>query len=275
MSGAQRGQALTEFIVSALVLVPLFLLIPIIAKYQDIRHATQMASRYVAFEATTRNHNSIDGFKPPGELAAEVARRFYSTSDAPIKTGDTAGDFDAHRNPFWVDQHGDPLIKSFGTDLAVSFGPDRKPAHTDAFTAASDGEPFELSPLNVRSNMELPNNGIYTGNVSVTLANLPSTSGSWTKAFDEFTNINLSMTRHTSVLIDGWGASEPAQVVDRIDKPLIVPGTVLKPLTPVLDIVVGLGEAPRYAPGICTSGCGPRLGELDYWRDEVPLDRLR
>ena len=36
-----RGQALTEFLVISLVLISLFLLLPVIGKYQDISHASQ------------------------------------------------------------------------------------------------------------------------------------------------------------------------------------------------------------------------------------------
>lgn len=48
MIGLQRGQALTEFLVISVAMVPLFLLMPVIAKYQDVSHSTQMASRYSA-----------------------------------------------------------------------------------------------------------------------------------------------------------------------------------------------------------------------------------
>ena len=94
------GQALTEFLVVALALIPLFLLVPMIAKYQDISHFTQLASRYAAFDAMTRN-DSVSTWKPEAQLADEVRRRFFSNSDAPIKTGDVVGNFDANRNLFW------------------------------------------------------------------------------------------------------------------------------------------------------------------------------
>jgi hypothetical protein len=94
----QHGQALTEFLVVALAVIPLFLLIPVIAKYQDINNATQMASRYVAFDAMTRNDTVSSGWKPVDQLAAEVRRRFFSNPDAPIKTDDVAGNFKANQN---------------------------------------------------------------------------------------------------------------------------------------------------------------------------------
>lgn len=51
----QAGQALVEFLAMAAPLLGLFLLMPMIGKYQDIAHATQMASRYAAFDATVHN----------------------------------------------------------------------------------------------------------------------------------------------------------------------------------------------------------------------------
>jgi len=105
----QAGQALTEFLVVALAIVPLFLLIPMIAKYQDIGHATQMASRYAAFDATI-NNPSTSGMKDPAILAQEVRRRFFSNIDAPIRTNDAAGNFSAHQNAFWRGPNNEPLI---------------------------------------------------------------------------------------------------------------------------------------------------------------------
>ena len=60
-----------------------------------------MAARYAAFDAMTqqpcRRHMEAED-----QLAAEVRRRFFGNSDAPINTGDVADDSDAHRNPFWA-----------------------------------------------------------------------------------------------------------------------------------------------------------------------------
>jgi len=73
MAPGQGGQALTEFIVVALALIPLFLLLPVIGKYQDIAHSVQLASRYAAFDAMIRN--DVSGtWKPESQLAEEVRR---------------------------------------------------------------------------------------------------------------------------------------------------------------------------------------------------------
>ena len=92
----QKAQALTEFIITAaFVLVPLFLMVPLIAKYIDIKHATINAARYQAWEYTVW-HNAADDhdifnnffearipYKTPDETAAEAERRFFSRIQEP------------------------------------------------------------------------------------------------------------------------------------------------------------------------------------------------
>ena len=163
-SRTQTGQALIEFLVVALALLPLFLLIPVIAKYQSIAQATQMASRYAAF-------------------------------DAPIKTGDVAGDFKANQNLFWRTPHDKPLIANF-SDVTVTRS--QQDGH-DGQTLSSKPGPFLLG---------FGGAGIGSAQVSVTLANLPS----GLQFYEPFDQINLMMKRSTSVLADGWTGKDPADV---------------------------------------------------------------
>jgi len=267
----QNGQALTEFIVISFVMIPIFLLMPLIGKYQDIAHATQMASRYVAFEAMTFN-DATTAYKPADQLAGEVRRRFFSNSDAPIKTNDTAGNFRSHQNLFWRGPSGNSLIENFDTDVTVSFGQSRSPDHASGFSTASDGSPFNNFPVNVADAMDLRAQGIYTANITVAVANIDSPPNSFAGSFNEFRNIGLRITRHTSVAIDPWAAANPQQVESRIDRPIIAPGNLLAPIKPVTDLAVALVESPT-----CFSRClpGPQLGQLDIWRDVVPADRLQ
>lgn len=253
-----RGQALSEFLVLAVALVPLFLLIPIIAKYQDISHSTQMASRYVAFEAMTRN-DSLSTWKPEAQLADEVRRRFFSNADAAIKTNDKVGNFKAHQNLFWRDPNDKPLIENFDSDVSISFGAGNNTAHSGGFSGASDGTPFTL-----HNKLALQARGIYTANVSVALANLPD----GLQFYRPFNDINLIMRRSTSVLIDGWTGRNPSTVQAKLDNAAIYPGSILRPLSNIVDPIVSVIELPG---GIS----GPRLGQLDFWADVVPKDRLR
>jgi len=268
-SGAWRakGQALTEFLTLAVVLIPLYLLVPLIAKYQDISSHVQQASRYVTFEAMTRNDGQST-WKSPAQLAGEVRRRFLSNSDAPIKTNDVAGNFLANQNLFWLGPDGSSLIADFNTDVSVSFGPAKGTAQTDAFSAAGDGTPFNDiagSPVGLKTaaKLGLGSNGIYTGNVTVTLANLPA----GLKAYEPFDKINLAITRHTSVVVDGWSAKDPPQVESRINNGWLVPATTLAFVAPVVSASVSVVEVGKIP--------GPKLGQLDFWSDVVPPDRLK
>lgn len=246
----QRGQATTEFIVIALALIPLFLLTPMIGKYQDISHAAVMASRYAAFDAMTHNEG-MNSVRPSSELAGDVRRRFFSNPDAALKTKDTAGDFKANQNLFWRDPKDDPLIKNF-SDIAVS----------NSTSVASDNQPFLL----LSGLFGLQAKGIYTADVVVTLANLPKILG-YTNSYHEFESISLSMARSTSLVVDPWMASGPVQAEQRFGgNPGVFPASSLANITPIVGAAtatIDYGLSP------------PKLGKLDFWRDNVPADRLQ
>lgn len=262
---AQRGQALTEFVVIALALVPLFLLMPMVAKYLDIAHATQMASRYVAFEAMT--HNDENSYKSVSQLNDEIARRFFGASTAPIKSGDTAGNYIQHRNAFWKDPAGNPLIKDFSKDLQVSFGLDAKgSSHEQAFGKASDRYPFVVAA----DALDLESRGHYTANVTVKLAKIQAPEG-FTNALASLDNLDLSMTRHTTLVVNPWTGRKPEDVQKRLDKPAVFPGGMLASAKSVTKTAVALVELPS-----CFDQCNaPKLGELEFWKDVVPEDRVK
>jgi hypothetical protein len=257
----ELGQATTEFVVLCLALIPLFLLTPMIAKYFDIAHATQMASRYLALEAMERQDNNT----PPqgeAELAGEVRRRFFSNAGAPVKTGDTAGDFAAHRNAFWVDTAGRPLIARFDRDVRISFGTGGGPTQAMAFQPGGDDLPFDRSRVRgVKNALGLQARGIYTADVDVALANLPQ----GIKSLAPFDRLNLRIRRRTGVVIDGWNAASDASIIGRIDSTAIFPGRALRATSPLAGAsvtVFEVGQVPQ-----------PRTGELPLWQGVVPQDR--
>lgn len=256
----QRGQALTEFLVVAQVLVPLFLLLPVIAKYQDISNATQLASRYVAFEAMARNDGTSAGWKPVAELANDVRMRFFANPNASIKTQEGTDDALAHQNLFWRDPQNKSLIKAINNDVSVSFGSTYGSVHSDAFSSADDGATF----LN-HDSLGLQSRGIYTANVSVKLANLPS----GLHFYEPFNQIGLTIRRGTSVLIDPWAAKNAPQIESKIAAaPTFFPTGSLSGVSSIVDANV---SAIDVVGGLS----GPKLGRLDFWTDVVPADRLR
>jgi len=239
---------------------------PLIAKYQDIAHQTQMASRYVAFDAAARNEWQ-NSWKNPAQLAGEVRRRFFSNPDAPIKTNDTAGNFDAHRNLFWRGPTNEPLIADFDSDVTISFGENASASQAAGFKTSKDGDPFNkvagtAAATNIADQLSLKAAGVFTGNVSVKLANTPA----FLKSYQPFDKIDLSITRHTSVVVNGWDSDTPQKVVSRIDGKVLVPGTFVSSVVSVARDSVTLFEADQVPP--------PQLGQLDFWQDVVPSDRL-
>ena len=242
---SQQGQALVEFLTIALALIPLFLLMPMVAKYMDIAHAAQASSRYAAFESTVHHGSSPNGSTPSGQLADEVQRRFFSNLDAPVKTLDAAGDFEAHRNRFWRGPTGTPLIKSM-QDITV--------ARTDS-TAPKD------TTLGLAQKMQLANTALVRSDVSVVLVKLPD----FLQSYKPLDQIELRIARSTSVLPNAWTAANPAAVRETVGRASSIAPAVSK-LQALVDVVVEPFELLKNP--------APQFNRLDRWDDVVPADRL-
>jgi hypothetical protein len=232
---AQRGQSTVEFVVAALALLQLFIAVPLLGKYLDLFQTTETASRYVAFEGMHRH--SANGWKTDAELGLEVRRRFFSNSDAPIKTGDAAGDFAAHRNPLWTDHRGQPLIAKFQDDVSVATTVSGK----NAIAAATlFGGPLGLSQDNW-----------YSAAVSVQMAETPLVPA-------------LGTTRRTVLLADAWTARNNAQIRQRIEDG----GLPVYPIGKAKALVDLIGLIPS-----AVNDPALKVGDHDW--DIVPCDRLK
>lgn len=233
----QRGQSMTEFVVLALVLVPLFIAVPLVGKYIDLMNATETASRYVAFESVVRN--SASSWKDAATLSGEVRRRVFSNANAPIKTGDTAGDFTEHRNPLWTDHTGKPFLETFEQGVAAQ-GP---VASKNAIPAAF-----------FKSALGLAESNLQTGTVTAKAVNVTG--------FPPFDDLNLQITRKTVLLSDTWAAKGLEDVKSRIEDSISVyPVGTFKP------IIDPLGQIPP-------TFLDPTFKVSDFDWDIVPCDRL-
>jgi hypothetical protein len=105
---AQYGQAMTEFLVACLVLIPLFLAMPLLGKYLDMAHAGVQGSRYLAWERTVWAPSDKDDL----QLAHEMRNRVYTAVGTPVLPVDGAGPPAAY-NPLWHDPAGAPMLASF------------------------------------------------------------------------------------------------------------------------------------------------------------------
>lgn len=234
----QRGQATVEFAVLALVLVPLLIGTVLVGKYLDLMNATEAASRYVAFESMARN--SSNRWKTDADLAAEVRRRFFSNSDAPVKTDDTAGDFAAHRNPLWTDHTGRAFVSDFAQQVSVQ--------------TRIDGRNTIAAARPLAESFDLPDQNWYTAAVTVRPVNVPE--------FRPFDALNLNITRRTLLLSDPWTARNAADVRGRIEGSLLA-----YPIARIEPVVNLIGQIP---PMILDPAL--RLSAFDW--DVVPCDRL-
>ncbi len=236
---------MVEFIVLALVLIPLLLTVPLIGKYMDLAQTTTTASRYVAFEGMVHHGSSLHSWKSDSALAVEVRRRFFSNSDAPVKSDDVAGDFNAHRNPLWFDHRGDALLPSFASNVGASS------------LRKSLDQPFGAA---YASGMGLSRANLHTGVARVTVADI--------EGLAPLDTLGLAMQRTTTVLVDPWSASgrDAVRSAVRNDgwnplghfpyRPLQAVVTPIKPFVAVLE-----GASP------------PDIGRVDP--DFVPADRIR
>lgn len=259
----QRGQAMVEFFVVMLALGVLFALVPLLGKYQDIGHEALIASRYAAWSTTVQNDSDGGGFLSADHLRRDVQRRFMSTVDAPIVTGEGVDGTDAARSRFWVDATGGALVADVSRDVAVTFGPDRAADVLDAFTQDHASQVMFDSTLITTRDFALKNRGFAQANVRVRVADLDAP---WLAPFDK---LGLAIERSSAVLADPWSARDANSVAHRVARSdTVFPTRALKDInTLALEPLLFAFEDGTIRP--------PRVGKLDFWQDVVPADRLR
>lgn len=125
----QKGQAATEFVIAAaFVLVPLFLTLPLLGKYIDIKHAAIQHARFSAWEYTVwfgQNEyifdgvesNQSSGVKKYKQTAQEGFEYFFSDRTSPDYATPTAT---PGVDPLWKDHRGDSLfeLKDIQTEIS-------------------------------------------------------------------------------------------------------------------------------------------------------------
>ena len=243
---AQSGQALTEFLVLSGVLVAFLILLPVIAKYQDVSHATQMASRYVAFDAAM-NGGGGTSFSNAADVDAEVRRRFFGESTAPIKTRDVAGDFAAHRNANWTTPDGSPLLPK-KSDIRVGGVMSSDPA----------GSLFSL-----RSTMGLNGTGMVNAMVTTPLARMPQ----GIQALEPLSSMDIAMERRMVMMVNPWTSSGYAATNSVVARTTQLQTNLVRTMAAPAQVAVNIG----FDPGVRA----PQVGNLQRWQDLVPADRRR
>ncbi len=277
---SQSGQAMTEFtVVAGFVLIPVFLLIPLLGKYIDIRHSTIQAARYEAWEYTAwhASGQSPDGFdqtlpvKEPAALKREAQRRFFSDPALPLKASDqSVGWHASDKNGLWQDHRGTPLFDGAnrGTSADEHDTPDITGIVTPlfrvvdtAFTALARALKF----LGVDAGFTaIDSKGYYRSDSGVKTARLdwfdPNNTLSGVDAFER----GLTFQAQAGVLSQHWNAG--SSVMAAYQTRGLVPTSLLdNKVMHTAQTVLGV-----FAPELKKDSL--KFGYVDY--DSVPPDRL-
>jgi hypothetical protein len=201
----QRGQAMVEFMVAAMVVIPLFLLVPLIGKYLDIKQSSIAASRKLAFECTVRYEDCASLNTNPA-FADEVRTRFFSGNANEVLSNDRpAADAltDANGNPLWVDRQGRPLLERFSD---VGIRADQRNVDVGAASAANIAP--QVGPQQFGLDLD---GGMFDARVQVRL----SRNNGGADFLTQLDSLSLTMQHHTAILTNAWAASGPGSRGDR------------------------------------------------------------
>jgi hypothetical protein len=247
-----KGQALSEFLLVVLALLPLWWVLPMLDKYQQIAHATLLASRYAAFDVGWFPAHDTSRAKPSAQQQSELAQRFLAHPWAPItsSTPTAAPGFTPH--PAWRTPDGRPLLPQ-AADLALRIRHD--PVPLPAFDAASNTlaspQAMALSPASLTQ-----------ASLSVPLANAaPGLS-----LFEPFDRLDLRIHAHTAILHGAWTARSPEAVEQTVAQLTPLRALVSSGLSSTLSAALPWFELDSVR--------APQLDQLPLWRDLVPTDRL-
>lgn len=259
----QTGNALTEFFVLTLVMVPALTAIPILSKISDANQSVVQASRYVAFEATL-------GSKSTAQLSDEVSNRFLADPSLVIST--ETGVEDHAVNRFWqitnsegdADQLLKPLSHSFIRVHNQSI-PDRQLAAVSSGLVNSGDL---LTGVISNADWRLEKRGLITATVSSSL-NRPAfivgdDSGSGDESCPPTEDTMGCISRSTAIFIDEWYSGSANQAEER--SRALVPAAVFRPLG---NVLAKMGHLPLMEE---LRGLEDAFGKVDS--SQVPEDRL-
>ena len=244
----QRGQSLVEVVVLAAALLPLLLAVPLLAKYQDLRHAAIAASRTAAFECSVRPQACEDG-AAQAALADGVRRRHFARHDRDLLSIDALPEEPSadERHGFWVDRRGQALLAA-ASDVSVDVAAGESDAARGAWSrgatsgaglaAGGLGAILAAGPDAFGLTLE---KGLVTAGVQARVS-LQRTLAQWLQKPE---GLALTLTGRTAVLVDSWNASsgkgrEARSVQSRVERGRRLPG--------LGDAASPLREAGRWAP---------------------------
>ncbi|WP_245979011.1 TadE family protein [Solilutibacter pythonis] len=253
-----HGQALTEMAVVCAVLVPLFLLIPILGKYIHMRQMTQQAARNAAWNAIAFPEYGVNAQQAGVERA--MLSRSFANADAPIRSNE---------NPPARGRFDDPLLNTFSGQPLLERDGMRVRSLTDAKSPGFASSTVS-SLLGALPGAFPPNKaGYVTAEVRVNVRDLKTRDGAAARYLAPFDRLGLTMSARQSLLADPWNAGGPTQGRRSVKSQVgtLVPVSKLAGTQKVLDVI---GALPLPAVGLLD---GLDIGTVEP--DIVPYDRLQ
>jgi hypothetical protein len=254
----QSGQSLVEFAVLSAVLVPLFLLIPIMGKYIHVRQASQQVARAAAWEATVSPGYALPQTTRVRDLAVE---RNFGAIDDPIRSRVQGGATNA--------QVGNPLLNTFSGRALLERGDVRVNAYRNVSAPGIQDKLTDM--MRLLPGYSPPNSrGLVTSNIEISTQDIRLANGSAATFLEPFDRLDLRMQASHTLLADAWNASGPGSG----SRP--GPRTVLaqtRPLVP-MDKLDPLDSALNALDWLPLFGALEKLdiGYIDP--DVVPYDKM-
>lgn len=250
-----KGQALSETLVAFVVLVPIFMLVPYLGKYLDVKHKAEDGARYALWERTVfsdpgASWDANENQKSDGRIRNEIRARFLEEPRAAI----TAQTPTTERNPLWEDHTGGELVAlaDFESTIDESREPFPyglrgrsflgKPDSLSLFgSLAQDGLPL-LNQLDGLSNilggaldftLGLNDRGFVESRVTVPAIDLPVITRLGATLDINVAEEQRAFTARGAILTDSWTPGTEGNyrerldglVIDEIVSFLVAPGT--------------------------------------------------
>lgn len=266
----QRGQAMTEFVIGTILfLMPLFLIIPMMGKYADVKASAAQTARYVAWERTVWYGGSSASVSWPGNSKSEAAirneaRQRVTSFGRGLANGDkNAGSFaqSGARN-MWRNRDQSVMLASYN---AASIGTINNSSSPDIATGdVLDAIMVVASVLGFK----LETNGFYNGDAAISVTTLPigtNLSGTNSGKFDPGV---LTFRDKNVILSNTWSGNGSAHVKSQTAG--LAPLGLVDQVSGLQDAIQAIGCVAMvlFAPEICFL----EIGKIEP--DVVPPDRL-
>ncbi len=244
LSRWQRGQAAIEMsIASAFLLVPLFLMTPMIGKYADMAMATHQAAHYAAFQRTvvaeptnliglgdhSRGAEMVE--LSNGSLKNSAIARYFGGNTFTINNLQQSAAFNLvlyENRPLWTDHAGNELLPT--SSLLPSIG-SAGLSMSEAFTSPDLGGTALQATMGTVNTLTLNTVGFrfnYSWYYTATMTMSPENP----IGPEPFDSLGLTFTASATVLGDGWSASAPGYTTQQISG--VVPTSKFGPINAAL-----------------------------------------